>query len=343
VADGKACFACGYEWPKTAAPAPAPAPPPPRSPPPSSAAPATAVNARPNPNPFAPPQRGPMFSPPSTPPPTAAFGAPPQGAFGGAAAFGGTPSTQPLGSGQPNPFSAPPRAPTPMPRVTGVGAPGGSIAQTMTNALPQLAPLQAPPPPMTQPAAAGLPLIEVPPPAPLIAPPSNQAKKTGEGRGLAALFDDVAVPEAPTIADSADEAGDFMLTPQTARPPADPFAEDPALADLASFHDEPTADLAGGAPTADLGADLVAAFEAQTSDAALKASIGATKGGLIGGIDVDAELAALDGLTDASTASMPSPIVVRLRSLAERLRSEGRAADADVITQALVLIEAKSF
>jgi hypothetical protein len=166
----------------------------------------------------------------------------------------------------------------------------------------------APPPTSSTPFA--------PPPAPFGTPfpsggfsqqPITAPNPTSDG--LAGIFDDFSLrppsSEAPTLSDSADEAGDFLPTPTQSNAPLPPVS------------DEVTAEVGHSSA---LGVDLVAAFEAEISGD--------------GGFDPGAE---------ASTASMPSPIIVRMRSLADRLRLEGRDNDADVILQALLLIESKSF
>jgi hypothetical protein len=184
-------------------------------------------------------------------------------------------------------------------------------------------------------------MIVVPPPAETLGPPPR-----AEAPGLSALFDDIPrsdpsipIPRAAPASASTRPAAGFDIdigVDVGAELGADVGIADPVGgAGAAPGQDDPTIDLPhafGAPPPPDdeqpLGAALVAAFEHNRT---APVEVGQL-------VDV-APAGAFSLDTEQSTMSMPSPIVVRLRDLQQRLVAEGRATDAQVIAQALALLE----
>jgi hypothetical protein len=195
-------------------------------------------------------------------------------------------------------------------------------------------------------------MIVVPPPAYGLAPPVIPPPETP---GLSALFDDIprSNPEMPSHAPPPPAASfdlDAGLDIDFGAPP--PSTPDGQLAvhvgapiehqfehgrhEIGRGDDDPTVDTLHAiglpqepAPEQPLAASLVAAFEHNRTAPVEMGQV------------VDVRPASDSFLIGAepSTMSMPSPIVVRMQELQQRLLSEGRDADAEVITQALDLLE----
>lgn len=184
------------------------------------------------------------------------------------------------------------------------------------------------------PAAADMldpPMIVVPPPAEALGPPP-----VPEAAGLAALFDDIprSDPSMPIP----------RPVPPTGDTPA--FDLDVHVGALSAGGDDPTIDLPH-AQMEQMHADMGQMEEPQPEAAQPlgAALVAAFEHNRTAPVDVGqvVEIAAADTPfsmdTEQSTMSMPSPIVVRLRDLQQRLAAEGRTTDAEILVQALALLE----
>lgn len=163
--------------------------------------------------------------------------------------------------------------------------------------------------------------------------PSDGGISSGvPGSTLDTIFDgiDISVPTAPAkVSDPALDAGDFMIDVAPAQPPAPP----------------PTGDGEWASSSA-LGADLLAAFNSASDPTESEIEVG-------GGIDISMDAPGLPPPPPGpdpvvhfpppapAPTPMPTslPLVDRLNMLAQRLRAEGRVDDADVVTEAMALIQ----
>jgi hypothetical protein len=330
VADGKMCFACGYEWPAGGAQAPsvprtatpqvppaspapvAPSAPPTASPaaiPPAGARPASgssaAIVAPPSARPAPPSPTSAPGSSPAIVSPLAAGPAP--SPFAGPAAPPTTPSPSPAASRSSPAFAAPtpgfnPFTPTPPPQQSPPGAPPA-------------------PPPLSSlfpPAGAGPAAQRGLTPAQPTSPPFGNAPPVASSNALVFNFAEPPPPDEIVM----DVEPDFGIGLKfEAEPDAVPPASPSALSGIFDGIDvvsspEPSAisdptqemgDIFGVKPsppidTQALGAEIAAAFNASEP------------------------VASAPKLSD------------RLRTLAERLRAEGRETDADLLVEAITTL-----
>jgi hypothetical protein len=332
VADGRNCFACGYEWPSGGAvastpPAAAPtAPQPPRTQPfASGAAPLTPQ----------PQQRG--MTPLGTPAPsTSPAGAPPRGET--PPPLRSPASTNPFAANPKNPFQQLPPAVT---RPPGGSSPGFT------------APLASGSSPRFEPPRSFEP-VPAPPPSFAMAPPSSSFMGSMPSMPAAdeiVLDNELAFSLAGGAMDP--QLGGGLPPPPPGLPPP------PALAQSlrAPPRSDPAGKLGGGLDNIFDGLDIGApkASPGSLSDPAIEAGDFLPKPTLQNenlsspvhdpsgdmGFALGADLVSAFNAADTASLPAPGPIALdtRLRALAELLRGEGRTLDADLVAEAIAALQ----